>query len=83
MEEAKRLKRQWENNGNPPCDYPDLDKEYIESFDTGDRVCTSCGQCFASTESEQDPITLKLVVVNSSQIDSNCQVNRIVSFSCI
>jgi hypothetical protein len=53
MKKAERLSKQWENKGNPPCDHPVLDKEYIEGFDTGDRVCTTCGQCFAPSELEQ------------------------------
>lgn len=55
MKKAEQLRKQWENKGNPPCDHPNLDKEYIEGFDTGDRVYTTCGQYFAPSELEQDP----------------------------
>ena len=54
---ARRLREQWAAKGNPPCDHPTLDKEYIEGFDTGDRVCTICGECFAPSDLELDPKT--------------------------
>jgi len=59
MEKAEQLRKRWESKGNPPCDHPVLDKEYIKGWDTGDRVCTTCGQCFAPSELEQEPKTLR------------------------
>jgi hypothetical protein len=59
MKKAEQLRKQWESKGNPLCDHPVLDKEYIEGFDTGDRVCTTCGQCFAPSELEQEPKTYR------------------------
>lgn len=32
MKKAERLRKQWENKGNPLCDHPVLDKEYIEGL---------------------------------------------------
>jgi len=46
MKEAERLRKHWEAKGNPACDHPYLDKEYIEGFHTGDYVCTTCGKSF-------------------------------------
>ena len=44
MREAMRLRRAWEAMGNPPCEHPDVDKEYYLGADTGDEVCTTCGE---------------------------------------
>jgi hypothetical protein len=59
MKQAIALRKRWEAKGNPPCEHPNLDKEYIEGFDTGDRVCTTCGKSFAPSELEQDTKTYK------------------------
>jgi hypothetical protein len=42
-DKAERLREAWAKKGNPSCDHPRLDKEYILGGDTGDVVCTTCG----------------------------------------
>ena len=49
---AARLRRLWMDKGNPPCDHPELDKEYYLGAQTGDYVCTTCGQTFTPDEAE-------------------------------
>jgi len=44
MEKAARLRRLWKAKGNPPCTHSHLDKEYYLGADTGDYVCTTCGE---------------------------------------
>ncbi len=46
-EKAQRLKAA--NNG-AHCDHPAFDKEYMNGMDTGDYVCTSCGEDFTRAE---------------------------------
>ncbi|MFF9175997.1 hypothetical protein [Streptomyces sp. NPDC014793] len=46
MDEAARLRSEWEAKGSPPCDHPSLVKEYWQGSDTGDKVCEKCGQTF-------------------------------------
>ena len=41
MQEAIELRKMW---GNKPCKHPKLDKEYFNGTDTGDLVCTTCGE---------------------------------------
>jgi hypothetical protein len=41
---AAKLHKEWVEKGNPPCDHVNLDKEYDLGADTGDLVCTSCGE---------------------------------------
>jgi hypothetical protein len=53
MDKARRLRAAWEKKGNPPCDHPNLDKEYMAGYDTGDKICTTCGKCFTPSEAEQ------------------------------
>ena len=50
MSEAETLRKRWARKGNPPCEHPKLDKEYIEGWDTGDKVCTICGKNFSPHE---------------------------------
>ena len=38
---AKELQKQW---GDKPCNHPELAKEYYLGSDTGDYVCTTCGE---------------------------------------
>jgi hypothetical protein len=42
--ESMALMKAWEERGNPPCDHPQLDKEYYLGSATGDYVCTTCGE---------------------------------------
>jgi hypothetical protein len=48
---AAQLQAAWAKKGNPPCEHPNLDKEYTLGADTGDVVCTTCGE----TWWRQDP----------------------------
>jgi len=48
---AQSLRAKW---GNNPCDHPDFDKEYDFGAQTGDYVCTQCGEEF--TEAEKNEI---------------------------
>jgi len=41
MHEAEALSRRWNNK---PCNHPHVEKEYHFGSDTGDYVCTTCGQ---------------------------------------
>ena len=43
LAQAAALRRNWEAKGNPPCEHPEVDKEYDLGADTGDEVCTTCG----------------------------------------
>ena len=47
---AKRLRDEWAAQGSPPCDHPGLAKEYILGAQTGDKVCTTCGEDFSPQE---------------------------------
>lgn len=47
MKEAAALRKSW---GDRPCSHPTLDKEYHLGAQTGDVVCTTCGQAFSSAE---------------------------------
>lgn len=55
--ELARLREAWARQGNPPCDHPDVDKEYYLGTDTGDEGCLVCGDTWprkqkrAATES--------------------------------
>ena len=42
--EAGRLQRAWVAKGNPPCDHPEVERESIRGMNTGDEVCTTCGE---------------------------------------
>jgi len=41
MTEAQKLRKEW---GDKPCDSPRFEKEYHLGAQTGDYVCTNCGQ---------------------------------------
>lgn len=41
MDEAMKLNHQW---GNKPCDHPNIEKEYARGTQTGDYVCSTCGE---------------------------------------
>ena len=43
MRKAAALRDAWARKGNPPCEHPDLDREYDLGSNTGDYVCTVCG----------------------------------------
>ena len=44
--DAAYLRQVWAAKGNPPCNHPATEKEYVLGSDTGDRVCTTCGETF-------------------------------------
>ena len=43
LDKAEELRQEWEVKGNPPCEHPKTDREYIRGMNTGDTVCTTCG----------------------------------------
>jgi hypothetical protein len=42
--QAAKLREEWTAKGNPDCEHPSLVKEYDLGSDTGDVVCTTCGE---------------------------------------
>lgn len=50
FEKAKRLEEAWENK---PCTHPSFQKEYYLSSQTGDYICTQCGETFTLQEKEE------------------------------
>ncbi|MFE0103674.1 hypothetical protein [Streptomyces sp. NPDC059009] len=46
MDDATRLQKEWKAKGSPACDHPHVEKERVNGADTGDKVCTTCGQTF-------------------------------------
>ena len=49
-DKAKQLRDAWAAQGSSPCDHPELAKEYILGSNTGDKVCTTCGEDFSPAE---------------------------------
>jgi hypothetical protein len=47
MNDAKELSNQW---GTKPCDHPNFAREYFLGANTGEYVCTQCGQAFTDKE---------------------------------
>jgi hypothetical protein len=47
---AEALRREW---GDKPCEHPDFDREYYLGTETGDYVCTRCGEAFTRAEKER------------------------------
>ncbi|MER5815475.1 hypothetical protein [Streptomyces californicus] len=45
-QETTRLQEAWKAKGSPPCDHPNTVKERLNGMQTGDKVCTTCGQEF-------------------------------------
>lgn len=46
MDKAQALKKSW---GDKPCGHPEIDREYCLGAQTGDYVCTTCGETFMSS----------------------------------
>lgn len=46
MKEAQELRKEWERKGKPPCKHEKLEKEYYLGTQTGDKICTTCGETF-------------------------------------
>lgn len=44
---AANLRRAW---GEKPCEHPAFEKEYILGAQTGDYICTQCGECFSPAD---------------------------------
>lgn len=44
---AANLRRAW---GEKPCEHPAFEKEYILGSQTGDYICTHCGECFSPAD---------------------------------
>ena len=53
MKQAQQLRDVWAAKGNPQCDHPRLDKEYHLGADTGDVVCTKCGETWWRNDPER------------------------------
>ncbi|OUC97358.1 hypothetical protein CA984_11395 [Streptosporangium minutum] len=43
MNDADLMRLRWAEQGNPPCDHPEIVKEYDLGSSTGDKRCTTCG----------------------------------------
>lgn len=52
-DKAARLRKDWAAKGSPPCEHPELAREYYLSSNTGDKVCTTCGEDFSPQELRQ------------------------------
>lgn len=46
MDDAEKLRAEWEAKGNPPCEHPQIVREFYRGTATGDKVCTTCGKVF-------------------------------------
>jgi hypothetical protein len=57
IKKAEQLRKEWAAKGNPPCDQEVLDKEYYFGADTGDLVCTTCGETWARRDSDRPGTT--------------------------
>jgi hypothetical protein len=44
MKDARVLRERWKIENGGPCDHPRVVKEYHLGSDTGDYVCTRCGE---------------------------------------
>lgn len=53
-DKIEEIKEKW---GNKPCSHPNLEKEYYFSAQTGEYVCTQCGEVF--TKEEKDKLVEK------------------------
>lgn len=47
MDKARELRLSW---GKKHCKHPSFVKEYYLGADTGDKVCTQCGETFSPEE---------------------------------
>ena len=46
-DEAERLRIEW---GGKPCDHNHVEREYFLGVQTGDWICTTCGEEFTSMD---------------------------------
>ncbi len=44
MDDVAKIRKRWQEAGSPPCDHPDIDKEYYFGTSTGDYACLQCGK---------------------------------------
>jgi hypothetical protein len=49
-DKGKQLRDAWVAKGSPPCEHPQLTREYILGANTGDKICTTCGEDFSPAE---------------------------------
>ncbi len=47
MSEAAHLQKKW---AGKPCGHSSTKRETFNGVKTGDRVCTTCGECFSPDE---------------------------------
>src|SRR2546421_5995261 len=47
---AAKLREAWREAGNKPCTHPAFEGEYMHGMNTGDKICTTCGECFSPPE---------------------------------
>ena len=50
--QASKAKDLRDDGGGKPCDHPDFDKEYYLGAESGDYVCTTCGEVFSRRDYE-------------------------------
>lgn len=50
---AANWKRKKEKNPELKCEHKNLEKEYYLGTDTGDYVCTECGEAFTKAEKDR------------------------------
>lgn len=50
---AEQLRDEWALTGGSVCPHPQLAKEYILGSNTGDKVCTTCGDDFSPGEMQE------------------------------
>ena len=53
MQKAAKLREAWAKNGGEPCHHPQVVKEYHLGADTGDVVCTTCGETWWHNDPER------------------------------
>jgi hypothetical protein len=65
MDKAAQLNREW---GNKPCSHPNLEKEYHLGADTGDYVCSTCGESGWGRDWPEREEKEKLLICKSREI---------------
>jgi hypothetical protein len=56
MSDASELRAAWKQKGDPPCEHPQIDREYYFGSYTGDNRCTTCGRIVAKKQSQKNEI---------------------------
>jgi hypothetical protein len=49
MDKVAEIRKAWEAAGSPPCEHPDVEREYYLGSNTGDRVCVRCGETVSTS----------------------------------